>query len=103
MNYIVYNWNGKILRQVQCPSSQKDFQARDGEFVMEGTANDVTQKIKNPGIGGVVIDKTPAEIDSEKPPVISFEKQRAHITNEQWQDVLDRLDKLDNRSIKNGE
>ena len=64
---------------------------------MKGTANDVTQKIENPGIAGMVVDKTPAEIEAEKPPEISFEKKTAHITNEQWQDVLDRLDKLDIR------
>ena len=73
---------------------------------MEGMANDVSQKIENPGIAGKIVDKTPEEIEAEKPPEpepIPYEKQAAHITNEQWQDVLKRLDKVDSRLTKIGE
>lgn len=89
--YIVYNAEGKIQRTGVC--SKKDLlkQAEDGEFVMEGSANDVTQKIVGSGQFRRIIDKTPEEIEAEKPPEISFEKRTAHITNEQWQDVLNRL------------
>lgn len=95
MNYIVYDKDGKIRRTIICPPSHCLSQAKDGEFVMEGTANDVTQKIKNPGIAGVIIDKTPEEIEAEKPPKIPFEKRIAHITNKQWQNVLRRIKALE--------
>lgn len=89
MNYIVYNAKGKILRRVQCPPALSLLQAKDDEYVMEGIANDVTQKIVN----DKVVDKTPEEIevDNPTPPEIPFEKQTANITNEQWQDIKDRL------------
>lgn len=112
MSYIIYDKPGKILRQVQCPPTQSLIQAKDGEFIMEGTANDVTQKIANSGIAGLksiwkglayyenlkIVDKTTEEIEAEKPtppPEIPYEKQIAHITNEQLQEVLDRLENLE--------
>jgi len=97
MTYIVYDMAGKILRRVDCPPTLSLMQAEDGEFVMEGEANDVTQKIENPGIAGVVVDKTLEEIEADNPtpPKIPFEKRTALITNEQWQDVLNRLETLE--------
>jgi len=50
-----------------------------------------------------VVNKTPEEIEAEKPLEIFLEKQIAHITNEQWQDVLKRLIKLENHLAKIGE
>lgn len=70
---------------------------------MEGSADDVTQKIVGRGKSRRVVNKTLEEIQAEKSPEIEFEKQAAHITNEQWQDVLDQLDKLKTHSIKTGE
>jgi len=65
---------------------------------MEGKADDVTQKIINVGIKGKVVDKTPQEIAEATyipvPEQTPFEKQPAHINNEQWQYVLDKLKKL---------
>lgn len=98
--FIVYNLDRKMLRGGGC--SDKDFflQARDGEFVMEGTANDVTQKIEFDGldekgqpINPRVVNKTQEEIEADNPtpPEIPFEKRVAHITNKQWQDVLAKL------------
>lgn len=59
-NYIVYNSNGDILRVGIC-SNDNDFslQAGEGEFVLEGTANDATQKI----VDGQIVDKD-EEIDT---------------------------------------
>jgi len=93
--YIVYDMNGKILKgKVICPPILSLMQAEDGEFVMEGEANDVTQKVENPGISGKIVDKTPEEIEADKPPSppeIPFEKLPAQINNKQWQEVLKRL------------
>jgi hypothetical protein len=95
-NFIVYNSAGIIQRTGICQDKVFFLQADDGEFVIEGNANDVTQKIENPGIVGKVIDKTPEEIEAEKPPEISFEKQPANITNEQIQSIFNRLEALEN-------
>lgn len=94
MNYIVYDKTGKILRTVQCTLAMKYLQAHEGEFVTEGVADDATQKITNIGIKGKVVNKTPQEIEADKPSKTPIEKQAAHITNKQWQDVLDQLEKL---------
>lgn len=101
--FIVYNQSGEILRTGSCPDSVFYLQAGNGEFVMEGLANDVTQKITNPGIAGKVMGKTPEEIKDDNPIPMPYKKRSACITNEQWQDVLKRLDKLKTRSIKTGE
>lgn len=54
-NYIIYNSDGDILRVGIC-SNDNDFslQAGEGEFILEGTANDVTQKI----VDGQIVNKT---------------------------------------------
>ena len=100
-NFVVYKKSGKILRAGIC--LEKDFflQARDNESVMEGVANDVTQKI----VGGRIVDKTPEEIekDDPTPPEMPESQRPAYVTNERWQGVLDRLDKLEKRTAKNDE
>ena len=53
MNYIVYDSDGEILRTGTCPTSMFILQASKGEFVIEGIANDVTQKI----VDGKVVEK----------------------------------------------
>lgn len=95
MKYIVYNNAGRILRTGKCQDKDISLQAGDSEFVIEGKANDVTQKV----VGGRVVDKTPGEIEVDNPPIpkLPLEKQIACITNEQWQNVLVRLDKLEIR------
>jgi hypothetical protein len=52
-NYIVYNTSGEILRTGSCQPMDVGNQAGNGEFVMVGDANDVTQLIVN----GQVVDK----------------------------------------------
>lgn len=104
MKYIVYNKKGEILRQVQCPPAMSRLQAKEGEFVMEGIADDATQKVEFDGldidgqpVNPRIVNKTPEEIVSKKPPEpgpIPHGKQNANITNEQWQDVLGKLTAL---------
>lgn len=98
MNYIIYNTIGEILRTVQCPPTLAKVQLREGEFVMEGKANDVTQKV----VGGKVVNKTPEEIERDSPTLqesepIPVEKRPAVITNGQWQDVLNRLKNIEDK------
>ena len=96
MKYIIYDSAGEIRRVVECAPTLAKIQAKEGEFILEGSADDVTQKI----INGKIVDKTPEEIEVDKPPEskpIPHEKQMAHITNEQWQDVLKRLKKLETK------
>lgn len=99
-NFIVYNGQGKILRVGCCQDNTFYLQAKDDEFVIEGKADAATQKVINVGVKGKVVDKTPVEIEAEKPTLrapVSPEQQPAYITNEQWQDVLRRLDDLDKK------
>lgn len=95
MNYIVFDSAGKIQRTGVCPPERLPFQANGGEFAIEGTANDVTQKI----VDGKVVNKTAEEVETDNPaiPRVSSEKYPANITSEQWQDVLDRIEMLENR------
>lgn len=106
MSYIIYNEEGEILRIVQCSPAMSKIQPKEGEFIMEGTANGVTQKIKFDGldvdgqpINPRVVNKTPEEIEADNPvlPEIPFEKKLAHVTNKQWQDVLKRLNDLEKK------
>lgn len=106
MNYIVYNITGKILRTVQCSPASSILQAKDGEFIAEGMANDVTQKIEFNGldekgqpVNPRVIDKTPQEIETDNPliPEISKSKRPVIITNGQWDDIMARIESLEKK------
>lgn len=71
---------------------------------MKGKANDVTQKVEFDGfdadgqpVNPRIVDKTPEEIEADKlpePEIIPFEKQPAHITNEQLQEILGSIKEL---------
>ena len=50
MNYIVFDDTGKILRTGICPPDLIDAQAGEGEFVMEGEADDELHYIDYPEI-----------------------------------------------------
>ncbi len=101
INCIIYNKAGKIFRAIQCSPAMSKIQAKENEFMMEGIANDATQKIKFDGfdvdgqpINPRVVDKTPEEIEADNPLELPVGQQLAQITIEQWQDVLKKLDKL---------
>ena len=95
MRFIVYNEAGKITRTGHCQSSAFNKQAGSGETVMEGRANDVRQKI----VKGKIINKTSAEMqrDCPKTPLKSKKERRAYITNGQYQALLARINKLENK------
>ena len=96
--FTICNSKEEILRVGTC--SDKDFklQAQAGEFIIKGLANQQTQKVVKRGWYRLIVDKTPKEIEAKEPKEKPIEKWPAHITNEQWQDVLDRLSKLEAES-----
>lgn len=99
MKYSIYNMAGVKLRVVDCPPTLAALQVHAGELILEGEVNDETQKV----VAGKIVDKTPEEIELANPTLpepepASVEKQPAFITNEQWQDVLERLKKLETKT-----
>jgi len=96
-NFIIYNGNnGKIIRICTCPEQDFGKQVLGiNEQMIEGTANDIMQKI----IDGKIVDKTSEEIAIDNPPIpeIPYKQQRAIITNEQLQEILNRLKQLENK------
>jgi len=59
MNYIVYNKDGNILRTGACPERMVQLQVGIDEFVIEGIANDMEDKI----VEGKIVRKSEAEIN----------------------------------------
>ena len=72
MNYIVHDKDGIILRTGTCPDSMVQLQAGTDEFVMEGIANDIEDRI----IKGKVVRKSEAEIDAIKNKMMIDPKER---------------------------
>ena len=108
MKFITYNKSGKILRGGHCQASTFRSQARkeNVEFVVEGIANDVTQKVEFDGfdsngqpINPRIVDKTHAEIERDNPKrePTPFEEKRAAIKNKDWKNVLDRIKVLEEK------
>ena len=59
MNYIIYDKDGNILKTGICPQDIVQLQAGTDEFVMEGIANDIEDRI----IKGKIVRKSEAEIN----------------------------------------
>lgn len=97
-SFIVYNAQGKILRTGTCQNSTLQLQAQNGEFVMEGSADDVTQKVSMSGKSRRILNKTAEEIEADTPKLSEpKDKDRlALITNEQHQNLLNRITALEN-------
>ncbi len=93
INYIVYKLDGKILRTGVCLKEDLAKMTTATETAIAGVANGITQKV----VDGLVVDKTPQEIIDDNPPkpVIPHEQQPASITNEQYQNILKRLENLE--------
>ena len=101
--FIVFDSQDKILRTGSCQNSTFELQASNpGEYIMEGVADDATQKVKFDGfdekgqpINPRVVNKTHEEIEAAKPKPAPPKKQKAHVTNEKWQKVMNRLSALE--------
>ena len=68
-NFVVYNQDGEILRVGSCPDRHYEFQAKDGEFIINATANIDTQMV----IDGVVVDKQDIDFDKIRSDQFSFD------------------------------
>jgi hypothetical protein len=66
---------------------------------MEGSCNDITQKVVDVGGTLEIQQKTQAEIDRDnpKPPIVPIEDQQARITNKQLDALLARITALEQR------
>ena len=104
MKFILFNKFGKALAAGHCQDAAFSKQAGEGEFVIEGIINDVTQKIEFDGldedgqpINPRVVDKTPAEVEIDNPKTKPkpFKDKQAKITNKQLQSILNRLEQLE--------
>ncbi len=77
--------SGKILRTGTCPRKVLVLQARPGELVKEGVADDLTQKI----VGHKLAKKTPAEVVASRPPKPDPKKKR--VSREDFDALVLRL------------
>jgi len=95
-NYIVYDREGKILRTGICPDDMMEIQAQKDEFVMEGVANDIEDKI----IDRQVIRRTEEEINMIKermkpdPKELLIQQKMQEMLREQAIDKLKKEGKL---------
>lgn len=90
--YIVYDDDGVILSTGVCPDRDFNKQARTGQHVIEGVANDVLQKV----VDGKVVDKGPTEIPVNPPPT-PFKNRPARISNDGLANILKDIIDLKNR------
>ena len=92
MHFIVYNINGKILRTGSCQDRMLKKQARPGETVIEGKADDTKQKI----VGGKVVAKTQSEIDADNPSIVPIpeEDRPTVISKKDWQNIKNDVAEL---------
>ena len=97
MNYITYDENGNILKYGICSKEKYKTQKESGERIIQvdiyEDAIDITKKV----INGRLVDKTSNEIKLTRQKIqrIPEGQQVAVITNDQWTDILARLDALE--------
>ena len=85
-NYIVYNADGDILRSGRCNDADFDLQAGDGEFVIEGIADDDNQVIND----GQVVERIYTDAELRKQVIEYIRQQRnAMLSASDWTQVVD--------------
>ena len=96
INFVIYDKaTGRIKRVGRCRNKNFKRQVNDDtEAVLKGIANQTKHKVVN----GMIVEKTQAEIEADKPKPLPFKKQRANITNEQLQNIQNRLEALEGQS-----
>ncbi len=83
-NFVVYEEGGTILRSGVCAEADFVIQAQDGEFILEGVADDATQMV----VDGSVVDKEHVETDELKETNARLERD-ALLRESDWTQVLD--------------
>ncbi|MEC8254684.1 MAG: phage tail assembly chaperone [SAR324 cluster bacterium] len=86
-SFVVYNDQGEILRTGACQDDDLSVQAGEGESVLEGEADDLTQMV----VDGSVVDK-PELSDAEKKAetIAELRKLRDNLLNlSDWTQVTD--------------
>jgi len=83
-NFVVYEEGGTILRSGVCAEADFVIQAKDGEFILEGVADDATQMV----VDGSVVDKEHVETDELKATNARLERD-ALLRESDWTQVLD--------------
>ena len=83
-NFVVYEEGGNILRSGVCAETDLSIQAQDGEFVLEGVADDATQMV----VDGSVVDKEHVETDELKATNARLQRD-ALLRESDWTQVLD--------------
>ena len=86
-SFVVYNDQGEILRTGACQDDDLSVQAGEGESVLEGEADDLTQMV----VDGAVVDK-PDLSDAEKraETIAELRKFRDNLLNiSDWTQVSD--------------
>jgi len=92
--YIIFDKkSGKITSTGACQDICFGYGLTENQAIIEGQANDVTQKV----IDGKIVDKTPEEIEAEKPkPVEIPETERPMVvTKGQLESILKRIAALE--------
>ena len=89
--FTTYDKDGVITNTGMCLVSDVDVQVKDDESIILEKTDVHRQKV----VGGKIVNKSQQELEAEQPPPIPFEQQSALITNEQWQEVLSRISKLE--------
>ena len=90
-SYIVLDENEKVQGHGICQDMDFESQAQEGQHVIEGKINDHRQKV----VDGKVVDKTPEEIEADRPPRGKPEDEPIIVSKKDWQELQDRLSALE--------
>lgn len=83
--FVVYDKDGHILRTGICPEGSMDLQRSDGQFVMEGVANDATQHV----VDGKIVDKPPADNPVDERPQQLRDTRNQLLQASDWSQLAD--------------
>ena len=92
--FVVYNEAGDILRTGICPDGSIALQKADGQFVMEGVANDATQHV----VDGKIVDKPPAENPVDERPQQLRDTRNQLLQATDWSQLADAQLSSDQRN-----
>ena len=92
--YFCYDDEGVIRKFGFCQTKDLELQGkRHGWHVEEGIAHDSKQKMKD----GKLVNKTPEEIEADRPPRGKIEDEMMFISKKDWQELNTRLNNLEDK------